>query len=244
MNNTYKIRCLAVDDEPLALKQLANYIERTPTLELAATAQSAAEALDIIRRDTIDALFLDINMPDMNGFELLATLSEPPLIVFTTAYAEYAIDGFKANALDYLLKPFGYDDFKRAADKVVAQYNLLHTAVVSTEDDDDTLFLRTEHRIVRISIADILFVEGMSEYLKIHFDTQRPIVVLMSMKRMEERLLPHHFMRIHRSYIINLRKIKEVNKSRVILSERDFIPIGDLYREQFVDYLNSKFLQK
>ena len=239
------IKCIAIDDEPLALQQLAAYIKKIPYLELVAECQNAIEAKAILDNDTIDAIFVDINMPDLNGMDFVKSLASPPIVVFTTAYSEYAVEGFKAGALNYLLKPFGLEDFKECAQRVKHQYELENAqkGSVSSPDEDDALFLKTEHRVVRIKMSDIKYVEGMSEYLKIYFDEQKPLVVLLSMKKLEERL-PQHFMRIHRSYIINLRKIQEVNKNRVIMDADTYLPIGDLYREAFNNYINSKFLGK
>ena len=238
------IKCLAIDDEPLALEQLANYIKKIPFLELVARCQSALDAREIMECEVIDAIFCDINMPDLNGMDFVKSLAVPPMVVFTTAYSEYAVEGFKVDAVDYLLKPFGLADFQRAANKVKARYDLMNTAVVSTVDEDNAIFLKTEYKVVRLSISDIRFVEGMSEYLKIHVEGQpKPLIVLLSMKKMEERL-PNSFMRIHRSYIINLKKIQEVNKNRVIMDRDTWLPIGDNYKEQFQDYINTKFLGK
>ena len=246
------IRCLAIDDEPLALKQLAAYIKKIPFLELVEACSSAIDARKIMEDEMIDAIFIDINMPDLNGMEFVKSLAAPPLVVFTTAYSEYAIDGYKVDAVDYLLKPFGLDDMRRAANKVKARHDLFTASASVAQQpetttlggDDDTLFLKTEHRVVRVDIATIRYIEGMSEYLRIHFDgPMRPLTVLLSMKKMEERL-PSYFMRIHRSYIINLKKIQEVNKNRVILDADTYLPIGDLYRETFNNYLSSKFLGK
>lgn len=238
------IRCLAIDDEPLALRQLAAYIGKIPFLELAGQCQSALEARKIMEDDMIDTIFVDINMPDLNGMDFVRSLAAPPIVVFTTAYSEYAVEGYKVNAVDYLLKPFGLDDFKRAANKVKKQYDLENAASVSQVDTDDALFFKTEHRVVRININDIRYIEGMSEYLKIYIDNQKPLVVLLSMKKLEERLPTPTFMRIHRSYIVNLKKIQEVNKNRVIMDADTYLPIGDLYRDAFNDYLNTKFLGK
>ncbi len=243
------IRCLAIDDEPLALRQLAAYIQKIPFLQLVKACESALEARQIMEEEMIDAIFVDINMPDLNGMDFVKSLAAPPLVVFTTAYSEYAIDGFKVDAVDYLLKPFGLDDMKRAANKVKTRYDLLNatptTTVTTPTDDDNTIFLKTEHRMVRVDIDKIRYIEGMSEYLRIYLEgVQRPLIVLLSMKKMEERLPSASFMRVHRSYIINLRKIQEVNKSRVIMDADTYIPIGDLYREAFNNYLDKKFLGK
>lgn len=239
------IRVLAIDDEPLALQQLASYIEKIPFLQLVAECQSALEARTIMNEEQIDAIFVDINMPDLSGMDFVRSLAAPPLVVFTTAYSEYAVEGFRVNAIDYLLKPFGLDDFKRAANKVKTQYDLLNTAVVSAVDEDDALFLKTEYKVVRINVADIRYVEGMSEYLRIYLEGQpKPLIVLLALKKLEERLPSASFMRIHRSYLINLKKIQEVNKNRVIMDADTYLPIGDMYKEAFNQYLSTKFLGK
>ena len=239
------IKCLAIDDEPLALKQLATYISKIPYLELVGECQSAHDAKAIMDREVIDAIFIDINMPDLNGMDFVRSLAAPPIVVFTTAYSEYAIDGYNVDAVDYLLKPFGLDDFQRAAMKVKKQYDLQNTQPVqiSAPDEDEALFLKTDYKVVRVNISDIKYVEGMSEYLKIYLNDRKPWVVLLSMKKLEERL-PHYFMRIHRSYIVNLKYIQEVNKNRVILDADTYLPIGDLYRTAFNEYIDSKFLGK
>ena len=239
------IRVLAIDDEPLALRQLAAYLKKVPFFELVDSCQSALDAMNILNQQEIDALFIDINMPDLNGLDFIKSLSQPPMIVFTTAYQEYALEGYKVDAIDYLLKPFGMGDILRAADKVKRQYDLLHTASLSPIDEDDALFLKTEYKVVRILIRDIIYVEGMSEYLRIHLSNQeKPLVVLLSMKKMEERLASKDFMRIHKSFIISLHHIAEINKSRVVLDNENEIPIGDSYRDKLTDYVNRKFLGK
>ena len=248
------IKVLAIDDEPLALQQLVAYIKKTPFLTLVAECQSALEARDILNEEPVDALFCDINMPDLNGMDFVKSLAVPPLIVFTTAYSEYAVEGFRVDAVDYLLKPFGLQEFQRAANRlkerlkdsspVSSLTTPLSQSTTPLSPEEDTLFVKTDYRVVRIAISDIRYVEGMSEYLKLHMEGQpKPIVTLLSMKKIEERL-PANFMRIHRSYIVNLEKIREVNKNRVILDAETYLPIGDNYREQFNRYLDNKFLTK
>ena len=251
------IRCMAIDDEPLALQQITTYISKVPFLELVAQCQSAVEARQFLEQDTVDAIFCDINMPDLNGMDFVKSLTVAPLIVFTTAYAEYAVEGFKVNAVDYLLKPFGMQDFQRAANRLKERMeggtnglqgssgsmgsSSLRGASGST---DDVLFLKTDYRIVKVSVPEIRYIEGMSEYLKVWVEGEaKPIVTLLSMKKIEERL-PDNFMRIHRSYIVNLNKIQEVNKNRVIMDADVSLPIGDMYKETFQSYLDSKFLGK
>ena len=244
------IRCLAIDDEPLALQQIAAYIGKVPFLELAAQCQSALEAHQFLQNDTVDVIFCDINMPDLNGMDFIKALVASPLVVFTTAYAEYAVEGFKVNAVDYLLKPFGLQDFMRAANRVRERLEGTTASApasstpVASDSDTDTIFLKTDYRIVKVAISDIRYVEAMSEYLKVWMEGDtKPIITLLSMKKMEERL-PQNFMRIHRSYIINLTKILEVNKNRVIMDRDTYLPIGDMYKETFQNYLDTKFLGK
>jgi len=253
-----KLSCLAIDDEPLALQQLVGYISKVPFLELAAQCRSALEARAFLEHDTVDAIFCDINMPDLNGMDFVKSLAVPPLIVFTTAYSEYAVEGFRVNAVDYLLKPFGLQDFQRAANRLLSRSEEggRRSEADSTADNSndspllgrgvggEVIFLKTDYRIVKVSIPDIRYVEGMSEYLKVWIEGEsKPIITLLSMKKMEERL-PDCFMRIHRSFIVNLNKIKEVNKNRVILDADTYLPIGDLYKEAFQAFLDSRFLGK
>ena len=237
------IRCLAIDDEPLALQQIAAYIGKVPFLELAAQCQSALEAREYLMNDTADVIFCDINMPDLNGMDFVKSLVSPPLIVFTTAYSEYAVEGFKVNAVDYLLKPFGLQDFQRAANRLRERLEN-NPATSSTAYQDDTVFLKTDYRTVKVSMSNIRYIEGMSEYLKVWIDgEQKPIITLMSLKKMEERL-PDFFMRIHRSYIVNLKKIQEVNKNRIIMDAQTYLPIGELYKDAFLHYLDTRTLGK
>lgn len=238
------INCIAVDDEPLALKQLENYISQVPFLDFKGGCRCAAEAMKYIREDIVDAIFLDINMPDINGVDFVKTLVTPPIIVFTTAYADYAVEGFKVNAVDYLLKPFGLDEFRRAAEKVRVQYEQREGNSTAVADEDDSLFFKTDYKIVRVNVSLISCIEGMSEYLKLHMDGNvDPLVILLSMKKLEGRL-PSYFMRVHKSYIINLRKIREVARGRVLMEDGTLIPVGDMYKEAFQAYLDSKFLGK
>ena len=244
------IKVLAIDDEPLALQQLVSYIQKVSFLQLVGQCQSALEAKEFLNREPVDAVFCDINMPDLNGMDFVKSLAAPPLIVFTTAYSEYAVEGFKVNAVDYLLKPFGLDDFRRAANRLKERLETSPVAVPVAEmpqsnaEEDDTIFIKTDYKVVKIAISDIRYIEGMSEYLKIHLEGQpKPLVTLLSMKKMEE-YLPPSFMRIHRSYIVNLKKIQEVNKNRVIMDADTYLPIGDNYKEAFNDYLNTRFLGK
>jgi len=244
------IKVIAIDDEPLALLKLATFIQKIPTFELVGQFKSAIEARNFLDSEDVDAIFCDINMPGLNGMDFIKSLSSAYLVVFTTAYSEYAVDGYKVEAVDYLLKPFGLDDFKRAAEHVEKAYRLRHaadqdTAAPSTvikHDDDRNLYFKTDYRIVRLGIDNIVYIEAMSEYVKIHLRNDKSVVVLVRLKNLLDRL-PSSFMRIHRSYIINLNAIVEVNKNRVIVEGDVFLPIGDSYRDAFNEYIRNRFIQ-
>ena len=246
------IKCIAIDDEPLALKKLVAYIKKIPYLELVAQCQSAIEAQQVIDNQEVDAIFLDINMPELNGMEFAKSLdqehSRGPIMVFTTAYTDYAIEGYKANAVGYLLKPYSFDEFEAAALKVrdIHEIRQQAAAVVTTQvDNDGIIFVKSDYKIVRIAIDSIRYIEAMSEYLRIACDDKnKPVIVLLSMKKIEEHLPSNMFMRIHRSFIINLKKISEVKKNHVILDGDISLPIGDNYKDAFMTYLNSKILTK
>ena len=251
------IRCIAVDDEPLALKKLVTYIKKIPYLELAAQCHSAIEAQHVIEQQEVDAIFLDINMPDLNGLDFAKSLnhnhSKGPVMVFTTAYSEYAIEGYKANAVGYLLKPYSFDEFEAAAQKVQDVCEIRQHAFNEGESEDNTevnaddnvIYVKSDYKIVRIDIEHILYIEAMSEYLRISCDNRdKPVIVLLSMKKIEEHLPSGKFMRIHRSFIINLDKISEVKKNHVILEGDASMPIGDNYKDNFMNYLNKKILTK
>ena len=240
------IRTLAIDDEPLALQQLAAYIKKIPYLELVGECQSAIDAHTLMQKEPVDAIFCDISMPDLNGLDFVRALNPRPLVVFTTAYSQYAVEGYKVDADDYLLKPFSFEEFQQAAERVHRQYDLLHqeeaaAASASAIDENDDIFIKTEYKVMRVAVSDIRCVEGMSEYLKIYIEGQRPIIMLLSMKKLEERL-PSYFMRIHRSYIVNMKKVSEVSKSRVAIDADTVLPVGDIYKDALMQYLSDRSL--
>ena len=240
-----KIRCMAVDDEPLALALVCNYIEKTPFLELVSKSNNALEAVHLLNENTADLLFLDIQMPDLTGVELARSLvvSEPK-IIFTTAFNHFAVEGFKLNALDYLLKPFSYEEFLRAAHKAKKHFELLQRASDSPpppESKDDYIFVKSEHQLIKIPFNDILYIEGLKDYVKIYLSDQpRPVLSLMSLKILEERLPSMRFMRVHRSYIVSLHKIKTVYRNQISFGRDEFIPISAQYKEEFSEFVEKK----
>ena len=236
-----KIRCLAIDDEPLALKQIGTYIERTPFLEKIALCSSALEALKYVREEEIELLFVDINMPDLNGMDFVKSLEHKVPVIFTTAYSEYAIEGFQVDALDYLLKPISYALFLKSANKAKAWFDLNKKTVEIPQPTQDYLFVKAEHRLIRIHMADIKYIEGSNEYIVIHLIKDKPVTTLMRMKNIETELPESLFMRVHRSFIVNLAQVKVIERNRIIFDEKIYIPIGEQYKENFQKFLDKTF---
>ena len=233
------MRCIAIDDEPLALRQIVSYIDKTPFLELVGQYDSALKAIKHLDNASPDLMYVDINMPDLNGINFVKTLGNPPMVVFITAYSEYAIDGFSVNAIDYLLKPLGYKEFLTSANKARRIFEVLASNKSTTSTFREYLYLKSGYRTVRISLADVLYIEGKREYVSIHMINGKSHMPLISLRVLEEQLPPDRFMRIHRSYIINLTKIAAVENSKVELEGKAGIPISDLYKVSFQDYINT-----
>ena len=243
------IRCIIVDDEPLAVAQLEKYVERVPFLVNVGSCTSAAEAMEILAVGNVDAMFVDINMPDIDGVQLVRSLARPPMVVFTTAYSEYAIEGFRLDAIDYLLKPIAFDSFLKAANKLKLIYGIKNPVQPVVEQGEgvchDCLYVKSDYRMLRVPIASIRYIEGMSEYVRIFVDdSPKPIVSLLSMKKIEESLPAGDFMRVHRSYLVNLNKVKEVTKMRIVYDGEVYVPIGDMYKEKFFEYIDKFFVGK
>lgn len=236
------ISCIAIDDEPLALKQIAQYIDKTPFLALMETFESALEAVSFLQDNDVDLMFVDINMPDISGMDFVKSLKNPPGIIFTTAYSEYAIEGFKVDAIDYLLKPIGYSDFLRAAEKANERLKPGNEKSVQLESSEKFLLIKSEYKILRINLTDVKYIEGMREYLRIHAENQKPVMTLMSMKKMEEYLPDKDFIRVHRSYIVNKNKITVIERNRIVFDNDVYIPIGDQYKSSFKKFLDNNFL--
>ena len=232
------IKALLLDDEPLALRQLELYAAKLPYLEVLAACTSAREATGYV--SAADVLFVDINMPDVSGLEFVRSLEQPPLVVFTTAYAEYALEGFRVNAVGYLVKPFSLAEFREQADKVRDIVETRRKAAAS-QPEQQVLRFKTDYKTVSVEVDRIRYVEGMSEYIKIYLDGQdAPLVVLYSLKRLTEQLSADRFMRVHRSYIVPLSRIREATLSTIVLEEGLSIPVGDSYRAAFRAWLSRR----
>lgn len=231
------LNCIAIDDESKALDVVELYVNKTPFLELTGRFRDSIEALDFVKSNPVDLLFLDINMPDLNGIEFLQTLSKKPMVIFTTAYSEYAVQSYDFDAIDYLLKPFTFARFLKAANKALDQYNLVHKEI--TADDSElkshsisSLIFKSGSDMYNIKLDDILFIEGAQNYIFIH-TKEKKIMSLMRMKEVESKLPEEKFMRIHKSYIIALKQIDKIESYQV--SIKDFeIPIGKIYKEAFL----------
>ena len=236
------IPCIAIDDEPLALKQIVNYIDKTPFLTLIAQFESALEAVSFLQESEVSLMFVDINMPDLNGMDFVKSLNNPPKVIFTTAYSEYALEGFRVNAVDYLLKPIGYSQFLKASEKAKDWIQFKEGENTEVHGNDKFLFIKSEYKILRINLSDIKYIEGMREYVRIHLTNEKPVMALMSMKKMEEFLPNAKFMRVHRSVIVSLGKITTIERNRIVFDEKTYIPVSEQYKEKFQQYLNDNFL--
>lgn len=235
------INCIAIDDEPLALRQMKGYIERTPFLHLVSTFENAKEALEFLKNNIVDLLFVDIQMPGLTGLEFIKSLELCPEVIFITAYKDYALEGFRVNALDYLLKPLDYSTFFASANKAKNYFELIRAKPEKQQDDNNYLFIKSEYKIVRIEIDQLIFVEGMREYVRFHLENAKPVMSLLSMKSIEQRLPSSQFMRVHRSYIVNLKKLNTIERNRIILNN-EYIPISDQYKDSFQKYVDDNFL--
>lgn len=236
-----KINCLAIDDEPLALKQIGSYIEKTPFLGLVVLCSSALDAMKYLAEDKIDLMFVDINMPDLSGMEFVQSLRNKPQVIFTTAYSEYAIQGFQVDAFDYLLKPISYAVFLKAANKAKVWFEMKDKPAETPINPHDYLFVKSEYKLIRIMLSEISYIESSNEYITIHRANDKPVTTLMRLKAMEVQLPDKLFMRVHRSFIVNLEKVKVVERNRIVFDAKTYIPIGDQYKEKFQQFVDKSF---
>lgn len=242
------VRCIAIDDEPMALRQIKSYIERTEQLELVAVCRSAMEAQEVLKTATADLLFVDINMPDMNGLEFVRSVDSGHYIVFTTAHPEFALEGFKLNAIDYLLKPFSYEEFMKATQKVISLVDLVErchaaeSAIAQNEAeaaDKEVISVKADYKTQLVKVADIVYLESAGEYVRLHIEGSSTITTLFRLKNMETTLPADGFLRVHRSYIVNLKRIASYTKGRIFLDNGEYIPLGENYKERFLEYFNK-----
>lgn len=239
------LRCIIIDDEPLALDLLEDDISKIPFLTLTHKFQSPFEALPLLKSGQVDLIFLDIQMPDITGLEFLKSLETKPLVIFTTAYDQYALDGYKLDVIDYLLKPIPFDRLLKAAGKAQDYFTARNSTQgthhsQSDEPYPDYIFVKSGYDILKINISDILFIEGLKDYVKI-FVPPHPILTLMNLKAIVDKLPPNKFIRVHRSYIVAIEKIKAIRKNKIIIDDKE-IPIGEHYKEAFFQLINERNL--
>lgn len=241
-----KISCIAIDDEPLALGLIVSHIKKTPFLELMGEFDNPVDAMDFLQDNQVQLLFLDIQMPDLTGVEFAGTLDEKSKVIFTTAYEKYAVEGFRLHAMDYLLKPISYKVFLESAMRAKKHFELID----STSDSNDTairagedyLFVKADYQLRRIEYTDILYFEGLKDYIKLHLETgNKPVVFYATMKSIEAKLPTERFMRVHRSYIVNLEKVKTIERYRIVFG-KERVPISEQHKEAFDEYVRRKFL--
>lgn len=238
------IKALIVDDEPLALDILETYMEQVPEIELAGRCANALEAREFLKTAQVDVLFLDIQMPGLTGIDFVKTLAKPPAVVFTTAYPNFAHEGFELNALDYLLKPISFDRFLKAIEKIKAKLAITQPENASNQTASDYIFVKADKKFIKVNFSDILYVEGLKDYVIIKTTTGR-IITLQTMKSLEDRLPKSTFMRIHRSYIVNIRRINAILGNLIEIGEKNDlkqIPIGKNYRDELSGIIDDNKL--
>lgn len=241
-----QISCIAVDDEPLALEQLSDFISRIPYLELRATFKKGFDAMMYIKETNVDLVFLDIQMDDITGIQIVKTISQKPHIILTTAYDQYAIEGYELDVADYLLKPISFERFVKAVEKVYTHMEVKGSIIdesFSKKGTSDFIFVKADYKLQKINIDDILYIEGYKDYLRFFLTEKRKIMSLMSFKNIEESLPKNKFYRVHKSFIVAISKIESISKSSLLIGDIQ-IPIGDFYKESFFEFLNQKKLLK
>jgi len=239
------IKAIIVDDEPLALDVLETYIEQMPNIELVAKCENALEANAALNANEVDLMFLDIQMPQITGVEFLKSLKNPPAVIFTTAYPEYAVEGFELDAADYLLKPISLERFMKAVNKVSEKLNSTTTETSSSQEmEGDFFFVKADKKLIKVDFDDIIYIEGLKDYVIIRQEAGR-VITLQTMKSLESKLPEHTFKRVHRSYIVNINKINAVVGNMLEVTEKGatkHLPIGKNYREELLAIINKKRL--
>ncbi len=234
------IKCAIIDDEPLAAELLVSYVKKIPFMELHGKYSNAVDAMKGIADDPVELVFLDIQMPELNGLELSRMLPEATRVVFTTAFDQYAIDSYRINALDYLLKPIAYPEFLEACNKALQWFMMVQQAEEPRVPEATSIFVKSEYKLLQIDLDDIRYIEGLKDYVKIYTEqSPHPILSLMNMKAIEQMLPSSRFIRVHRSYIVQKSKIREIDRNRIVYGDDLYIPIGDSYKQAFLDFLGQ-----
>ena len=234
------MNCIVVDDEPLAQDLLEDFINKVPFLDLKMKCKNAFEAIEIINGQTIDLVFLDIQMPKLSGVQLAESITNMPMIIFTTAFDKYAVESYDLDAIDYLLKPFTFERFLKSVNKAYAFFSKRKNKGENAEEEhgtDQFIFVNAEYSAIKINLDDILYIEGLKDYVKI-YTGPKPILTLQSLKSLQEKLPKNNFIRVHRSYIISLNKIDSIQRNRIVIGEKR-IPVGDTYKNEFYNKIGK-----
>jgi DNA-binding LytR/AlgR family response regulator len=233
------MRCIAVDDEKLVLDLLVDNIKQVPYVHLVKACRNAIEAIEVLQKEKIDLIFLDIQMPKLSGLQLIQTLPQPPMIILITAYEQYALEGYNLNVVDYLLKPVSLERFLKACNKAKELFDLRNKKINVQEESPDYIFVNVEYTLVKILFSDILYVEGLKDYIRIHLSSSsKPVLTKMSMKTMEEKLPVDKFIRIHKSYIVAVDKISVIKRDLVNIDQHE-IPVSDFYKGNLAKVTNK-----
>lgn len=234
-----KLRTLIIDDEPIALEKLRKYVGKIPFLELVGACESALDASAFLADNPVELIFTDINMPDLSGMDFIASLPTAPMVVFITAYAQYAVDSYRLSAVDYLLKPYGFAEFQRAANKALENYSVksAQQSAAGQQSQNDSLFVKVDYRYVRVSLASVRYIKGYGEYLQIFTaESSAPLLTLSSFADIKERLTDN-FLQVHRSYIVNMDQVESISRGRIIMDADTYIPVGDSFKNALQTYL-------
>ncbi len=236
------INAIAIDDEPLALQLVSGYIEKTPGLNLSGSFDNPLDAIEFLNNESVDLIFVDIQMPDLSGLEFTRSLAKGPKVIFTTAYEKYALEGFRLDVIDYLLKPFSYEEFLKAVQKAVRLIKLEKEVPEQIDTNSEFLFLKSDYKIRRINFNDILYIEGLKDYVKVFIQgSDRPVLSLITLKALEAKLPEAKFMRVHRSFIVNLERIDTIERSRIVFG-KTYIPVSEQYKDKFQEFLDRNFI--
>jgi two-component system, LytTR family, response regulator len=231
------LKCIAIDDEPLALRLIGEYVSRFPKLQLIKTFEDAISAAEFLKNTVVDLLFLDINMPDISGIDLLRSLPVKPMVIFTTSYRNYAYEGFQLEAVDFVEKPIEFERFTRAVEKAIAFYQYKNRSNEKLNTTDESLYVHSEYRIVKIDLSAIEYIESMENYIRIHLTNDKPVFTLMTLKEVLKKLPADKFQRIHRCYIVPVSKIRSIQNRRAQLTDIE-LPVSDAYYESIRSLVN------
>lgn len=236
------LKAIAIDDEPLALRLVCGYIEKTPGLILEGSFDNPLDAIEFLNRESVDLIFVDIQMPDLSGLEFTRTLVKGPKVIFTTAYEKYALEGFRLEVVDYLLKPFSYEEFLKSVRKAGNLIRLEKKEPDEVESNSEYLFLKSDYKIKRINFNDIQYIEGLKDYVKVFtINSAKPVLSITTLKHLESKLPESGFMRVHRSFIVNLNKVDTIERSRIVFG-KTYIPVSEQYKDKFQEFLDKNFL--